>query len=162
MLLWLDDVRYPPTNKWLWVKTAQEAIDVLKSGNVQFASLDHDLLPEHYPWATNYDPIEAEKTNGKAVTNFLEEQVIKYGNTVILPDLGIRVHSMNTYGACIMFAAIIAMYSHKSPRFMNSQCIETPEIEVLPWQLYGQPNGWYLQHASNSIKIRYQNARHSS
>ena len=53
MNLWLDDVRNPATHGaigFVWVKTAEEAIDMLKSGAVQFASLDHDLAEEHYPW----------------------------------------------------------------------------------------------------------------
>lgn len=45
-ILWLDDVRKP----WLygytgatWAKTAREAIAMLKTKTVTFASLDHDL-----------------------------------------------------------------------------------------------------------------------
>jgi hypothetical protein len=42
MRLWLDDIR-PASEGWTWVKTAQEAIDFLKTGEVTEASLDHDL-----------------------------------------------------------------------------------------------------------------------
>jgi len=47
MKVWLDDVRKPPVG-WEWRKTALEAIELLKSGEVRELSLDHDLEPEHY------------------------------------------------------------------------------------------------------------------
>lgn len=50
MLLFLDDIRTPPGFGWIWVKTAGEAIEKLKTRKVDFASLDHDLADEHYPW----------------------------------------------------------------------------------------------------------------
>lgn len=40
--LWVDDVRQSPEG-WLWARNAYEAIDLLESHNVEFASLDHDL-----------------------------------------------------------------------------------------------------------------------
>lgn len=40
--LWLDDMRPAPVG-WVHVKTIQEAMPYLKAGNVQKASLDHDL-----------------------------------------------------------------------------------------------------------------------
>ncbi len=42
MNLWLDDVR-PAPEGWVHVKTADEAKALLQTGNVQKASLDHDL-----------------------------------------------------------------------------------------------------------------------
>lgn len=42
MKLWLDDIRPAPTG-WTWVKTAEEALSLLKTGTVEEASLDHDL-----------------------------------------------------------------------------------------------------------------------
>lgn len=42
MKLWLDDVR-PAPEGWVWVKTVDEAKKLLESGQVQQASLDHDL-----------------------------------------------------------------------------------------------------------------------
>jgi hypothetical protein len=51
--LWLDDERKPPSFSdsripWTWAKTADEAIEYLKTGEVTFTSLDHDLADEHY------------------------------------------------------------------------------------------------------------------
>jgi hypothetical protein len=48
MKLWLDDVRNPEERGlvgFTWVKTV-EAIALLKTGQVVFASLDHDLRVE--------------------------------------------------------------------------------------------------------------------
>ena len=42
MKLWLDDVRTPPEG-WVWAKTAQEAIDLLLTREIEEISLDHDL-----------------------------------------------------------------------------------------------------------------------
>lgn len=41
--LWLDDIRVPPDESWTWCKTANEAKLILLAGNVEEASLDHDL-----------------------------------------------------------------------------------------------------------------------
>ena len=43
MKVWLDDVRYPPTDEWVWVKTVEECIRLLKDGKVESLSLDNDL-----------------------------------------------------------------------------------------------------------------------
>jgi hypothetical protein len=40
--LWLDDCR-PAPEGWVWVKTVDEAKPYLERGEVQRASLDHDL-----------------------------------------------------------------------------------------------------------------------
>lgn len=43
MRIWLDDIRPMQKGFDLHVKTYDEAINVLKSGNVQHISFDHDL-----------------------------------------------------------------------------------------------------------------------
>jgi hypothetical protein len=46
MKLWLDDIRKPWMHGCIgfeWAKTVDEAIALLKTGRVTFASLDHDL-----------------------------------------------------------------------------------------------------------------------
>lgn len=46
MNLWLDDLRDPAMYGhigWHWVKTAEDAIEALKTGTVERCSLDHDL-----------------------------------------------------------------------------------------------------------------------
>jgi hypothetical protein len=49
MNLWLDDVRDPVEYghiNYVWVKTAEEAIELLKKEKIKIASLDHDLGTE--------------------------------------------------------------------------------------------------------------------
>ena len=53
MKLWLDDLRLPPQG-WHWVKSAKEAIIILKSGVVKEISLDHDL-GDDLAMGTGYD-----------------------------------------------------------------------------------------------------------
>lgn len=108
MNLWLDDVREPwkfGCVGWTWVKTAQEAISLLKSGEVERASLDHDLEPEHYPsdvpegmsWeeSGNYNIWKMTGT-GYDVCLWLES------NPEFYPVGGVRVHSANPVGAARM------------------------------------------------------------
>jgi hypothetical protein len=40
--LWLDDIRPAPSG-WTWVKTIEDAWELLSNSNVQSMSLDHDL-----------------------------------------------------------------------------------------------------------------------
>ena len=100
MNLWLDDVRNPATHGaigFVWVKTAEEAIDMLKSGAVQFASLDHDLAEEHYPW--NCEDITKCAGTGYVVVCWMERNDV-------WPPNGVRVHSMNPVGRQRMEAVI--------------------------------------------------------
>lgn len=107
MRLWLDDIRNPLENGaigFTWVKTADEAIFQLSRNNsdelmlVTFASLDHDLAPEHYPWNENWakslDPKNRPK-DGYEVVLFMEQ-------TGRWPKDGVRVHSMNPVGRARM------------------------------------------------------------
>jgi hypothetical protein len=87
MRLWLDDIG------WHWVKTADEAIAVLAAGNVEHASLDHDLSIA----ATMALPCE-EKT-GYDVVCWMEE-------TGKWPTHKPTVHSQNPVGAARMRQAI--------------------------------------------------------
>lgn len=93
MLLWLDDVRVPPSSQWTWVKNYYEAIKALQSDKViSFASLDHDLADEHYDpetWEDENYPYH-EKT-GYDVICWMEENNV-------WPVNGVRCHSMNPVG----------------------------------------------------------------
>lgn len=99
--LWLDDVRPPWKHGclgWEWVKTADEAIALLKTGRVHHASLDHDLSEE----ATMGMPKPGEKT-GYTVVLWMEENDI-------WPSGLISVHSMNPAGRSRMQVAIDKHY----------------------------------------------------
>jgi len=46
MRIWIDDIRTPPEEDWTWVKTSQEALDLLAQvviSDVEEISFDHDL-----------------------------------------------------------------------------------------------------------------------
>jgi hypothetical protein len=95
--LWLDDqldnpgmpARHTPVD-WVGVKTAQEAIDVLKTGNVTHISLDHDLGDEKIV-GTGYQ-----------VTRWIEAAA----HDGILPRIEWAIHSANPVGRKNMEAAL--------------------------------------------------------
>jgi len=98
MKLWLDDIRQPLIG-FHWVKTADEAIEVLKTGAVEYASLDHDLSIS----ATLGVPKPDEKT-GYTVVCWMEENSV-------WPPKGVDVHSLNPAGKARMLAVIRSHYS---------------------------------------------------
>jgi len=80
--LWLDDLRLMKPEYNFHAKTAQEAIEVLKSGKVTHISFDHDLGPEEA--GTGYD-----------VAKWIEEAA--YNNEI--QPLEWQIHSANPIGA---------------------------------------------------------------
>ena len=48
MYLWIDDIRTPPCDKWLWARSVKEAITAIKcydrsfTSDIIYISLDHD------------------------------------------------------------------------------------------------------------------------
>lgn len=97
MKLWLDDIRPPWKHGcvgWTWAKTAEEAIVFFATGEVEEASLDHDLSE----MATIGQPAQGEKT-GYTVVCWLEET----GSWPVGP---VHVHSMNPVGARRMIDVI--------------------------------------------------------
>jgi hypothetical protein len=85
MRVWLDDVREAPDG-WAHVRTPDEAIELLNSGEVEEISLDHDLglaTPESEP--TGYD-----------VLVWLEQAIATEAWTYPVPT--IHVHSANPVG----------------------------------------------------------------
>ena len=94
--MWLDDLRDPMHNGAIgyeWVKTVDEAIDLLKTGQVTFASLDHDLSIE-----ATMGNWKKERT-GYDVVLWMEENDV-------WPKDGVRVHSLNPAGKARMEAVI--------------------------------------------------------
>lgn len=65
MKVWLDDIRPMPITYSIHVKTAEEAIDLLLSGEVEEISLDNDL---------GLDDDGYELTQGKKVAQWIEEK----------------------------------------------------------------------------------------
>lgn len=108
--MWLDDVRNPLEHGaigFIWVKTAAEAIALLETGGIKFASLDHDLAEQHYPWNCTELPARGAAT-GYDVCCWLEE------HPEFWPPNGVRVHSMNTAGKYRMCQVIDKHYGGNS------------------------------------------------
>jgi hypothetical protein len=96
MKVWLDDVRVAPRG-WTHVRTPEEAIELLRSGEVDEISLDHDL---------GLTTPESERT-GYDVLAWLEE-AIGFG-TWEHPVPVIHVHSANPVGWRRMELAIASI-----------------------------------------------------
>jgi hypothetical protein len=99
MKVWLDDVRQPPPG-WVHVTTPEQAIELLRSREVEVISLDHDL---------GLTTTQAERT-GYDVLAWLEEAVATCQWDHALPL--IRVHSANPVGWRRMEQAIDAIQRH--------------------------------------------------
>lgn len=91
--VWLDDERPMPSDYDVHVRTAEEAIALLKSGTVSKISLDHDLGQEK----TGYD-----------VAKWIEENAING----TLNKLNVRIHTQNPVGNQNILAAIRNAYRH--------------------------------------------------
>lgn len=84
MRLWLDDWR-PAPEDWTWVKTAAEAVDLLKTGKVTRASFDNDL---------GHDQVEGRKV------------ILWMAENRAWPSEGVAVHSANPVAAEYMIGLI--------------------------------------------------------
>lgn len=86
MKLWLDDIREMPAEFNVCVRTANEAIEILKTGKVTLVSLDHDLGTEE---------------TGYTVALFIEQSAFEG----TIPQMELRVHSQNGVGVKNIIAA---------------------------------------------------------
>jgi hypothetical protein len=90
--LWVDDVREPPDDSWVWVKNYIDAILQIALQDFEVISLDHDL-------ACYYD---GKEYTGYAVLLFMvymkEARGYKFVN--------VKVHSMNPVGRQKMIETI--------------------------------------------------------
>jgi hypothetical protein len=88
MRIYLDDERDPPTKdrfgeplpEWTVVRTAQEAIALVATGQVEFIDFDHDL---------------GTKLTGYDVAQYIE--LLAVDN--LIPPIGFAIHSGNPVGA---------------------------------------------------------------
>jgi hypothetical protein len=87
MKVWLDDERPMPDNYNIHVKTADEAIALLKTGKVESMSLDHDL---------------GEGKTGYDVAKWIEENAVA-GK---LSKIKLKVHTQNPVGRKNICAAL--------------------------------------------------------
>ena len=102
MRIWLDDVRPMPSDFDKHVKTEQEAIDILKTGEVTHISFDHDLG-------------EFENGTGYNVAKFIEANA--YDGTIRY--LTWTIHSANPVGRQNIEAAMNA-----AERFWNIKIVD--------------------------------------
>jgi hypothetical protein len=116
MFVWLDDqaVR-DPEGTWAIVRTADEAISLLMTGQVEMISLDHDLGD------VRHDPYPREVT-GMAVVEWMWENEV-------FPKI-INVHSWNPSAACRM----ITYLRGSAP----------PETTILQWRADDE-TAWRLE-----------------
>ena len=116
MMMWLDDVRPPWKSGFIgvtWVKTAAEAIACLKTGSVDFASLDHDLAPDHYPWSGV--PLEQVSGTGYDVVCWLKD------NPQFWPKNGVAIHSLNPVGRARMEVVVHRHYGCVGRCFVSEE-----------------------------------------
>jgi|GEM_PF-34919 len=110
MQLWLDDIRDPKDHgraEAIWVKTAEEALTILRKGEVSFISFDHDLGTE---------------LDGHDVASEIERLVFE--DKIPMPEWA--VHSANPVGEAEITAAM-----KSAERFSNSsQNVTSNQIHV--------------------------------
>jgi len=111
MRLWLDDARAPWKHGclgWTWIETADGAIALLKTGNVEEASLDHDLTEQQTVRGGAYGVVYDDgHSTGYDVLCWLE------ANPQFWPPKGVRVHSKNSAGAARMHEVIERHYRNE-------------------------------------------------
>lgn len=50
MKIWVDDIRTPPSDEWIWIKTSLEAIDTL-----DYFKRHHPFLLQYTDWSLDHD-----------------------------------------------------------------------------------------------------------
>lgn len=94
--LWLDDIRTPPDETWLWCKNGYECVGMIvaNAGNIDIVSFDHDL---------------GEGVNGYWVAcqietmanNFYRHSLVEFKDNpegICVPSFDWEVHSANPVG----------------------------------------------------------------
>lgn len=108
MWLWLDDKRNPVVfgfHGWTWAHDAAEAIQMLRTGEVTRASLDHDLTDEQMILGGYHARIHDDGVkSGYDVLLWLEQ------NPEFWPPEGIQVHSQNPTGRQRMLQVVCRHY----------------------------------------------------
>ena len=97
--LWLDDVRPAPDSTWICVKRAPEAFELLKSGTIEEASLDHDLGYKVKP-----DMIQGPYDFNEPTGTDLAAWMIESG---AFPSRKLTVHSWNRPAGMKMFESLV-------------------------------------------------------
>src|SRR5438067_803538 len=95
MRVWLDDLRPAPQGLDVQVRTAAEAVALLRQGGVSMISLDHDLG-------------EPANGTGYEVARWIEEHAFRWsqGDAEGPPPLAWAIHSQNPVGQQNMTRAL--------------------------------------------------------
>jgi hypothetical protein len=91
--LWVDDIRKPPDESWIWARTNDEARDILTRWFIEEASLDHDM--GHH----ERDPDDEDSIYLRGDAEDDGVQLVKW---MIMNDMVpsyITIHSWNPIGA---------------------------------------------------------------
>lgn len=87
-----DEIERVPGDGWVWVKSPQEAIELLATGIVERISLDNDLGLNGYDWPSE----------GRHVADWIEREAVA-GR---LKPLRVYIHTRNPAAARAMKDAI--------------------------------------------------------
>lgn len=83
--LWIDDVRVPPDETWIWAKNAYEAVGLILLHEISEVSFDHDLGKPYM--------------NVQEVTGYDVAKVIEgLAHMNVMPRIKWGVHSANPVG----------------------------------------------------------------
>ena len=104
MRVYLDDERVAPPG-WIQVRWPEEAIDLLKTGQVTDLSLDHDLGDDEH--GTGYD-----------VLLWIEEEVVR--NDFVPPSM--NIHSANPPARRRMEEAIMSIMRRLAGKRPHRYC----------------------------------------
>jgi hypothetical protein len=124
--LWLDDCRNPAKfgfPNYTWAKTAEEAIALLRTGEVCYASLDHDLTAEQMKGGMFGEIREDGQASGYDVVVWLEQHPEYW------PRDGVTVHSMNPAGRARMQQVIDRFYRKPSDYEAVVKDLKRPLVE---------------------------------
>lgn len=121
MKLWLDDLRDPKVNGaigFAWAKNYDEAFAILKTGNITFASLDHDIgacqnCIEKLLHIGDTKTAETTFYNWCPHVNSGYDLVSWMEDNNIWPVDGVTVHSMNPIGRLRMKQIIDRHYQNR-------------------------------------------------
>lgn len=93
MNLWIDDVRKPPSDNWVWLKSVDAVKEFILGNfsNIELISLDHD--------AGDFAKLGGDYIN---LLNWLEEEVYNGADISFI----FHIHSMNPVGKFNMVSII--------------------------------------------------------
>jgi hypothetical protein len=96
--LWVDDIRRPPDDSWVWARTNKEALLFLRSNFIVEVSLDHDM------GLHGFDPDEQDADLRVAPDAHLQPDGMDLVREIVAckllsPQTKITVHSWNPVGA---------------------------------------------------------------